>query len=70
MNWSSAIWAVASCMATRSGSQVDVGLAALELAGRRVVEVVDQDLLGQRERATEALSAQRDPFVEGGVDLR
>jgi hypothetical protein len=50
---------------------VEVGVAAapLELLALRVVEVVDEDLLGERQAAAEAATADGDPFREGRVHL-
>ena len=40
------------------GVEVGVAAAALELLALRVAEVVDQDLLGERERPAEALDGR------------
>ena len=50
------------------GAEVGVGDAPLEPTRARVVEVVDQDLLGERQRPTEPLAADRQTLVEGRVD--
>ena len=50
------------------GVEVGVAAAPLDAAGLGVAEVVDQDLLGEGERATEALAAERDPLGEAAVD--
>ena len=50
------------------GVEVGVALAAHQLLARRVDEVVDEDLLGQRERSPEALAAERGALGERGVD--
>ena len=49
------------------GVEVVVRAAALDGFGG-VVQVVEQDLLGQGERPSEALASSSDPFWKGGVD--
>ena len=49
------------------GMEVVVGDAAVDVLVR-VGQVVDEDLLGQRERASEALAAGGDPPGQAGVD--
>ena len=51
------------------GVEVVVGAAALELLALRIGEVVDEDLLGEREGSPEASPAQRGALGQGGVDL-
>ena len=50
------------------GAQVGIGLAPFERLRLGIVEVVDEDLLGQRERAAEAAAADVDSCAELGVD--
>ena len=46
------------------GPQIGVGPAALDLLVLGVVEVVDQDLLGEGERTAQAAPADRHPLEE------
>ena len=50
------------------GVEVVVADAPFDLLVGRIDEVVDQDLLGQRERPTEPFAAEGDPLGEAGVD--
>ena len=50
------------------GVEVGVARAALEVLAVRVDEVVDEDLLGERQRPAEALAADGRPLGQGGVD--
>ena len=50
------------------GVEVVVAGAALDLLVGGIGEVVDQDLLGERERPAEPLTTQRDPLGEAGID--
>ena len=50
------------------GVEVGVALAAHEVLALRVEEVVEEDLLGERERPAEALAADGGALGERGVD--
>ncbi len=50
------------------GVEVGVALATDELLALGIDEVVDEDLLGEREGAAEALAAESGLFREGRVD--
>ena len=50
------------------GSEVGVALAAFELLAGRIGEVVDEDLLGERERTAEPLPPEGDAFGQRCVD--
>ena len=52
------------------GIEVGVAAAPLELLALGVAEVVDQDLLGEGQRAARALTAEGDALGQAGVDLR
>ena len=51
------------------GTQVGVGDPTLHTAVLDIVEMVDQDLLGERERSPETGSADRKAFIEPCVDV-
>ena len=50
------------------GPQIGVGATPLDLLVLGVVEVVDQDLFGERERTPQASATDRNPLGQRGVD--
>ena len=50
------------------GMKVGVAVAALEFLVCRVCEVIDENLLGQRERTIETVAADLDVARQGGVN--
>ena len=51
------------------GAKVGVGNAPLEASSARIVEVIDQNLLGQGKGSSELLTTPRKTFVECAVHL-
>ena len=69
MNCRMAICAVASCMATRSGRKASVALPALQRLARGIVEVPEEDLLGQGQRPPQPVAHHGQPLPHAPVDL-